>query len=88
MAKRLEAASPEVVRRAEPVQDRLEVVTAEFEGEQPARQLAGPVRPLIWAAAAAVSLYALYWVFDPRPSRSSTASSTWRPPSSRAATRA
>ena len=71
MAERLDAAvGPQVVRTPEPQADRLEVVTtAEFEGEQPARQLSGRVKLAIWAAAAAVSLYALYWVFDPQPAQ-------------------
>ena len=44
-----------------------EVHAAEYEAEKPARQLSGFAKLLIAAAAVAVSLYALYWVFDPQP---------------------
>ena len=46
-----------------------ELEAAEFEAEQPARELSGLPKLVVSAAAVAVSLYALYWVVAPsRPS--------------------
>jgi TRAP-type uncharacterized transport system fused permease subunit len=47
----------------------LEVEAAEFEAEQPARDLTGVPRLIISTAAVAVSLYALYWVVRPQPAQ-------------------
>jgi hypothetical protein len=46
-----------------------EVETAEFEAEQPARDLTGVPRLIISVAAVAVSLYARYWVVRPQPAQ-------------------
>jgi hypothetical protein len=42
---------------------------AEFEAEQPARELSGLPKLIISAAAVAVSLYAPYWVVAPQPAQ-------------------
>ena len=46
-----------------------ELEAAEFEAEQPARDLSGLPKLIISAAAVAVSLYALYWVVAPQPAQ-------------------
>ena len=46
-----------------------EVEAAEFEAEQPARDLSGLPKLIISTAAVAVSLYALYWVVRPQPAQ-------------------
>jgi TRAP-type uncharacterized transport system fused permease subunit len=48
-----------------------EVEAAEFEAEQPARDLSGLPKLIISVAAVAVSLYALLWVVRPQPYRTS-----------------
>jgi hypothetical protein len=56
-----------------------EVEAAEFEAEQPARDLSGLPKLIISTAAVAVSLYALLWVVRPqRPSR--TGRRSWPSP--------
>jgi hypothetical protein len=44
-----------------------EVEAAEFEAEQPARDLSGTPKLIISVAAVAVSLCALFWVVRPQP---------------------
>src|SRR5918999_5875831 len=46
-----------------------EVEAAEFEAEQPARDLTGLPRLVVSVAAVAVSLYALFWVVRPQPAQ-------------------
>jgi hypothetical protein len=46
-----------------------EVEAAEFEAEQPARDLSGLPKLIISTAAVAVSLYALLWVLRPQPAQ-------------------
>jgi TRAP transporter 4TM/12TM fusion protein/TRAP transporter TAXI family solute receptor len=46
-----------------------ELESAEFEAEQPARDLSGVPKLVISTAAVAVSLYALYWVLRPQPAQ-------------------
>ncbi|HJW60537.1 MAG TPA: hypothetical protein VJ931_12985, partial [Actinomycetota bacterium] len=46
-----------------------EVETAEFEAEQPARDLTGLPKLVVSVAAVAVSLYALLWVVRPQPAQ-------------------
>ena len=46
-----------------------EVEAAEFEAEQPARDLSGLPKLIISTAAVAVSLYALLWVVRPQPAQ-------------------
>jgi Tripartite ATP-independent periplasmic transporter, DctM component len=46
-----------------------EVAAAEFEAEQPARELSGLPKLIISTAAVAVSLYALLWVVRPQPAQ-------------------
>jgi TRAP-type uncharacterized transport system fused permease subunit len=47
----------------------LEVEAAEFEAEQPARDLSGTPKLIISVGAVAVSLYALFWVVRPQPAQ-------------------
>lgn len=54
---------------AERIEDHREVQAAEFEAEQPARDLSGLPKLIISAAAVAVSLYALLWVVRPQPAQ-------------------
>jgi TRAP-type uncharacterized transport system fused permease subunit len=46
-----------------------EVEAAEFEAEQPARDLSGTPKLIISVGAVAVSLYALFWVVRPQPAQ-------------------
>src|ERR687889_35543 len=46
-----------------------EVEAAEFEAEQPARDLSGLSKLVVSVAAVAVSLYALFWVVRPQPAQ-------------------
>jgi hypothetical protein len=54
---------------AERVEQHREVEAAEYEGEQPARDLSGLPKLIISVAAVAVSLYALLWVVRPQPAQ-------------------
>jgi TRAP transporter 4TM/12TM fusion protein len=44
-----------------------EALLAEYEAEKPARKLTGIPKLIVQAAGVALSLYALYWVFNPLP---------------------
>ena len=52
-----------------PAERHPEVEAAEFEAEQPARDLSGTPKLIISVAAVAVSLYALFWVVRPQPAQ-------------------
>jgi TRAP-type uncharacterized transport system fused permease subunit len=69
MAERLDGAKDERPNDRHPEGRHPEVLSAEFEAERPARRLFGVPKLLISAAAVAVSLYALYWVFRPQPAQ-------------------
>jgi TRAP-type uncharacterized transport system fused permease subunit len=56
---------------AERVDRHPELEAAEFEAEQPARDLSGLPKLVVSVAAVAVSLYALLWVVRPQPHRTS-----------------
>ncbi|HEV2871645.1 MAG TPA: C4-dicarboxylate ABC transporter permease, partial [Actinomycetota bacterium] len=68
MAKRLDDTEDRPPGRP-PAERHSEVEAAEFEGEQPARDLSGLPKLVISVAALAVSLYALLWVVRPQPAQ-------------------
>jgi TRAP transporter 4TM/12TM fusion protein len=65
----LTAATLDTSKDAPPVEGTAEIdeeaLLAEFEAEKPARTLTGVSRFVVQVVGAALSLYALYWVFDP-----------------------
>src|SRR5918994_499828 len=69
MAKRLDDTEDRPPQDRYPAGRHPEVEAAEFEAEQPARDLTGLPRLVISVAAVAVSLYALFWVVRPQPAQ-------------------
>src|ERR687895_1383671 len=69
MAKRLDDTEDRPPQDRSPAGRHPEVEAAEFEAEQPARDLTGLPRLVISVAAVAVSLYALFWVVRPQPAQ-------------------
>jgi TRAP transporter 4TM/12TM fusion protein len=70
MARRMDSDDQSTAaRERDPAAGHPELETAEYEAEKPARGLSGLPKLLVSAAAVAVSLYALYWVFDPQPAQ-------------------
>ena len=65
MAKRLDDTEDRPPEDRHPAGRHPEVEAAEFEAEQPARDLTGLPKLVISVAAVAVSLYALFWVVRP-----------------------
>ncbi len=59
-----EPLAPENITPADP-----EALIAELESEKPQRKLSGLPEKLVMVAAAALSLYALYWVLNPVPAQ-------------------
>jgi hypothetical protein len=59
---------------------RSDELLAEYEAERPARRLSGWVATLVTAVCVGLSLYAIYWVLQPRP-RCPTGSRSWPSPS-------
>src|SRR5215204_5339618 len=69
MAKRLDDTEDRPGRDRGPGGRHPEVESAEFEAEQPARDLTCLPKLVISVAAVAVSLYALFWVVRPQPAQ-------------------
>src|SRR5918995_4327368 len=69
MARRLDDTEDRSPQDRYPAGRHPEVEAAEFEAEQPARDLTGLPRLVISVAAVAVSLCALFWVVRPQPAQ-------------------